>query len=298
MLGGLAKSSAQRYAYAQSTFASFCKEWEVCTVPCSTSTLAKYVVWLKHQKNLGPDAIRGQVSAIRHLHSINGFNLGAVEDPRFKLVKKGVCKRVTGKDSRLPITHGILSTMGEKSAGWSDFDQTLFMATATLAYAGFFRISELCVGGKTEDFGGVRLQDLDLKGEILTIHLRSSKTDVFREGTKVAIKPWNTKPCPITALRDYLMVRPGTEQSSPLLVLRNGEALKDRKFREMLKRKCNEGGWEGNFNGHSLRIGAATDAARRGVPGHVIKILGRWRSDTFLRYIRLSGEDLAGFSSL
>ena len=38
---------------------------------------------------------------------------------------------------------------------------------------------------------------------------------------------------------------------------------------------------------HSLRAGGATNAFLAGVPSEIIKILGNWKSDCYLRYIRL-----------
>ena len=38
--------------------------------------------------------------------------------------------------------------------------------------------------------------------------------------------------------------------------------------------------------GRSFRIGAATSAASCGLPGHLIKTLGRWSSDAYQIYIR------------
>ena len=55
-------------------------------------------------------------------------------------------------------------------------------------------------------------------------------------------------------------------------------------------------GTEGNFSSHSFRIGAATVAARNGIPDHLIQALGRWTSNAYQLYIRTPSEALAGFS--
>ena len=41
-----------------------------------------------------------------------------------------------------------------------------------------------------------------------------------------------------------------------------------------------------HYSSHNFRIGAATAAALAGMPDHAIQLLGRWKSDTFKRYIR------------
>ncbi len=48
---------------------------------------------------------------------------------------------------------------------------------------------------------------------------------------------------------------------------------------------------------YSFRIGAATTAAAKGVEDCVIKTLGRWESATYLRYVKIPREQLAGYSS-
>ena len=47
------------------------------------------------------------------------------------------------------------------------------------------------------------------------------------------------------------------------------------------------------YAGHSFQIGAATTAAERGIQDSTIKILGRWKSDAYLRYIKIPTEHLA-----
>ena len=64
-------------------------------------------------------------------------------------------------------------------------------------------------------------------------------------------------------------------------------------FRAKLKKECLKLGLTGNFNSHSLRIGAAKDAAKKGVTAYIIKSLGRWRSNAFKRYIIIPGGQLA-----
>ena len=56
---------------------------------------------------------------------------------------------------------------------------------------------------------------------------------------------------------------------------------------------CNIGG---DYTGHSFRMGAATTAARVGIPNNMIKTLGRWSSEACRLYIRPSEDDIARVS--
>lgn len=50
------------------------------------------------------------------------------------------------------------------------------------------------------------------------------------------------------------------------------------------------------YSGHCFRIGASTTAAANGVGDATIQILGRWSSDSYKKYIRVSPNELAQIS--
>ena len=52
------------------------------------------------------------------------------------------------------------------------------------------------------------------------------------------------------------------------------------------------------FGAHSLRIGGATAALAAGVPPSLIRVLGRWSSDIYQIYCRLSAEAAAGMAAV
>ena len=294
LLGSLAPSTAKKYCASQSLFANFCRSLNVVPVPCAKGTLLKFIVWLRHHRKVGPEALRGYLSAIRHLHIINGVEFAATDDPRVKVVKKAANKREKGKDSRRPITFEILDRFHGYIVRDFSYSNLLFLTASVVGYCGFLRVSEICAVAGASRPSGIRLVDLGFTEGSLVLSIPISKTDINREGSKVFIKPLgDNRTCPIKLLEQFLGRRPRTAQDWPLFIHQDRSPMSAAWFRTALKDKCGALGLTGKFNSHSLRIGAASDASRRGVPGHVIKLLGRWKSDSFERYIRPSGDQLA-----
>ena len=88
--------------------------------------------------------------------------------------------------------------------------------------------------------------------------------------------------CAVRALLHYLHAR----GSGPLFRHQNGLPLTRTTLTLWLKNAVSRAGVEGNFSGHSFRIGAATSAATAGIPDHLIKTLGRWFSNAYQLYIK------------
>lgn len=104
--------------------------------------------------------------------------------------------------------------------------------------------------------------------------------------------------CPVAAILQYPEVRPSLS-SGPLFILQNGSPLTHEKFVSMVKEALRAANVDQSlYVGHSFRIGAATTAARAGIPDHLIKALGRWESDTYQTYIHIPPETFASVSSL
>ena len=93
-------------------------------------------------------------------------------------------------------------------------------------------------------------------------------------------------------MQKYLAIRQ-RERGGPLFTLQSGKYITRRdvsSITQQLLRSANLD-WE-RYSSHSYRVGAATAAAAAGLPDHLIKTLGRWRSSAYQGYIRTSPEIL------
>lgn len=93
----------------------------------------------------------------------------------------------------------------------------------------------------------------------------------------------------------YLTMR--GNKDGPLFLFQDGRPLSRTTLTERLRKILSEAGIPGTFSSHSFRIGAATVAARNGVPDHLVQALGRWTSNAYLLYIRTPAQVLAQLSN-
>ena len=90
-------------------------------------------------------------------------------------------------------------------------------------------------------------------------------------------------------MKARVKVNSGDSYDQPLFIDIDGLAVSRRKFLSMFKETLQYLGIDSSFySGHSFRIGAATTAGRVLIEDHLIKTLGRWSSDSYCRYIRIS----------
>ena len=92
---------------------------------------------------------------------------------------------------------------------------------------------------------------------------------------------------------EYLQMDPVAEEdeaSTPLFRHGDGSAFSREDVAAMVKRLMQGIGLDPTFFGaHSLRIGGATAALAAGIAPSLIRVMGRWSSDIYRIYCRLSG---------
>ena len=82
--------------------------------------------------------------------------------------------------------------------------------------------------------------------------------------------------------------------TGPLFMFRNGTYLTHRYMATLIQQALLQ---LPHANTHSFRIGGASAAASVGVPDSTIQILGRWSSDTYHRYLRLSNSTVCNLAA-
>ena len=116
--------------------------------------------------------------------------------------------------------------------------------------------------------------------QFMTVQVKSSKTDVVRQGHSLTGVRTGSTICAVTAMQEYFLL--GRPPPGPLLFFQSGHYL----TREVASHLLRDSARAAGLKGHSFRIGAASAAAAAGLPDWLIKVLGCWSSDCYQLYIR------------
>ena len=241
-------------------------------LPGKAQTLALFVTDLCMNLQLG--TIQVYISAVSYLHHMNGHRSPASNNPMIKFLVQGVERSMPAahlKPKCQPITNEMLGQMLSQldRDHKPSHHRLMLKAAITLGIFGLLRVSEFTVPNQ--------------HGFNPDQHLTTK--DIQRGESCQIIVGWtHIKCCPHFAMQRYLgQVTRSTRK--PLFLFESGTALTARALRLVLHHLIRRCGYSTKLcNTHSLRIRAATAAARSGLPPATIKNLGRWQSEAYKVY--------------
>ena len=233
------------------------------------------------------------LAAISHLHHSNGFWSPVTGNPRLKLALRGLQRKQaagSGSAMRHPLTMKMLKDLSKSlhsKKSLSTHDRLMMQAALSVAFFGFLRVSEFTTNRKAMRRGRfLTRKDVLLTTDELKLNIKYSKTDQLGNGSSISMGLTGDVCCPVLTMKSYLKcchAKPG----APLFHFASGRPLSSQRLRSTLRSLLRRIGYDPrNFNTHSFRIGAATAAARAGLPTETIKQLGRWRSNAYSVYVR------------
>ena len=277
-------------------------EADLQSLPVSKQVLCCFVAKLGTE-SLSYQTIKCYLSAVRHYSIMAGhgnpFNPGAF--PVLQYILREV-RRAPRPPARphLPITPKILRLIKSQwtpHGGETDF--VMLWAACCVGFFGFMRAGEF-TSRPGEQSPSLTVEDIAMDDRknptMVRIHLKHSKTDPFRHGVDIYLGRTGRDLCPVGALLAFMAVRPAVK--GPLFVFANGTRLTRDRLVEAVCRALQQAGIPtAGYSGHSFRIGAATSAAEAGLQDSMVKMLGRWESSAYQRYIQTPRATLAAFSA-
>ena len=199
--------------------------------------------------------------------------------------------------NREPITFKVLYAMCQLLRAGAFNSHTDCVRFKCHSFVFFLRWAEFTIRNYSDHGSNiVRIQDIVFSSntESYTLFLRGSKTVSFRQGVPILICS-NHVLCPVSSMRNFIArrLRQGASQNSPLFQDYDNSILTRFRCISYLRHLLVRMGLdEKSYGGHSFRIGAATAAGAAGIEDHMIQTLGRWSSDCYVRYIKISRSSI------
>ena len=139
----------------------------------------------------------------------------------------------------------------------------------------------------------LRISDVELKmssnrEEYMALHVKQSKTDQERRGILLYTGHSKHTVCAVCAMKSNVQQqRAYHSHDGPLFGLSSGRAMTRKQLTDFVSSILRLLGMDPNLHsGHSFGIDGATAASVAGLKDYEIKLIGRWSSDCYKRYIR------------
>jgi hypothetical protein len=291
-------------------------------LPCSTDVVVAWVLAMAGSYSEG--TIGTYVSAYKAWHSIQGLPWL----PDEAILRRSIdgCKAFappsSKREKREPYTIAMLHTIRSHL----DLDDPLDAACWACCCIAFFslaRLGELTIkrGSFAPDIHATRAhlghrQNSSGQG-VSTLHIPKTKAAPIKGEDLVWHLQQDTASCPETAMQNHLRVNAGAADNDHIFAYRTPppKATKKRRtvagavtvealplftaltfdtFNTRIKKAAAAAKLK-LPSAHAFRIGGTTEYLLRGMSVEVVRLLGRWASDAFKRYIRKHAEIMAPY---
>ena len=170
-------------------------------------------------------------------------------------------------------------------------EHVTFWAMCLTAFFLLLRKSNMVVDRLSDSTANIlQRTDILFRHSKVLVTLRWSKTNQFGEHLIFSLpRIPNSNLCPVTAIERMFGLVPAS--SGPCFRRLDGEAFTYYQFHVLLRQMLLKAGYPAHlYSSHSFRRGGSTFCFLCGVPSELIKLLGGWKSDCYLRYLEFPME--------
>jgi hypothetical protein len=250
-----------------------------------------FVTFCAQHLKLAYDTIKLYLCAVKHRYIENGYGDIFSNMCRLKLTLRGIRKvHANPKRHRLPLTAPMLHKIGvhlSHSTVLGPYEDMLLWTALCVGFFGALRCGEFTEGHLT--VGDIMFShDKALDKQYVSLNLKGSKTDPYRQGCTIFLFHTGQVLCPYTALvkyfNAYIVGKKTMDQS--LFCHERGDVMTRGSFIKNLHVVLEAVNISTKgIMGHSLRKGLATTAAGADIQDNLISVMGRWASDCYKLYI-------------
>jgi hypothetical protein len=293
--GSWADSTVKRYSGAIEQFIRFCDLEGVpehLRFPADEFVLCAFAASSvgKHSRSTP----RNRLSALKAWHVTH--NMEWKGSARLRFVLNGVhnlAPKSSRRTPRPPVNAKMITQLVERLDSTSSLDVAVAACAAT-AFWGQCRLGELLPSSASTDLSSILPTRSSFKRSMRNpqsciLHLPRTKT--HKHGQDVILVNQSPIIDPITLIKKHFRVN-NTPADAPMFSYTSRDGLVPLTKSRFLQR-CNTI-WHllgyPRTTGHCFRIGGTTELLVAGTPPDVVKVTGRWSSDSFLRYWRSLDE--------
>lgn len=279
-------SSRHTYASALNSWLAFINmhHFEIEPTP---DTLSYFIVYMSH--HISPRSVKSYLSGlVQQLEpdfpSIREVRSSRLVTRTMKGCLKSFAKPIQRKN---PLSIFDLQYLETRFQHSQTHDDHLFLALLVTGFHGLLRLGEMVFPDNVNlrDWRKItRRNSLTLTQTRYQFVLTTHKADKFYEGNKVIIQAFDNSPFdPLPIFSRYLSSRDRLfPAASPLWLMSSGD-IPTRSFFVSRFRIF----FSKSYGGASMRAGGATHLAELGTSPHIIRALGRWKSEAWEVYIRV-----------
>lgn len=271
---GIAGALMQR-SVSEGTWAAYSSVWRDwyglvssiggCSSDRDRLSLLLYMIGTQFSVGESVSKMNRRLAALAFLFKLEGLR-DVKKDFMVRQAMKGFWRGRVVQDTRRPVSFGLLQDLvGILPRVCSSlYEVQLFTAAFSLAFFGALRIGEL-VSKNKRGTGGLMFSDVQIAADSVQLHISRLKTDQLGKGVEVTLfKVLPETVCPVLTIQRFAQIRNGVQGT----FLRNvdGSSLSRFQFVAIFKRcLVAVGRTASQFNTHSFRVGATTEAARWGL---------------------------------
>lgn len=288
----LSRSTKQAYARSLTKYNAFTKQYfgTESSYPVDYQQLYQFIPFLQYD-GLSAASIQTTLSAINFINKAMG---GQDIFSNFWLsrIMLGLKKSITPSlDKRLPITTNMLQHLCQAAESLCSTNYTKYLIESMflLAFHALLRVGEITVQSlNTSNPNLLMLSSISIDPQSLaiTINFAKFKHSTSKVPSQLSIPPNQGQFQLPAILSKYLALR--GPSPGPLFIIHNKPVTRQF-FTQSLNQCLQYAGYDtSKYKSHSFRIGSATSAIERGATHEQVQQMGRWHSNAYRKYIRIT----------
>jgi integrase len=281
-----ANNTQRCYASHLRAFVAWCQQTGKSSLPATAETLALYVTWMLTEQKYKISTAKAHINSVADSHRRAGIMAPEMADAY------EVINAIRRQRREFPLGKTALSVQHLRKAcdgALRGPDTNRTRRDLAIVVFGF------ATGLRRSEIAALDLADIKFRGPGLSVRVRFAKNDQDGEGRTLGV--WageRASTDPVRTLKRWLEVRGDWEGPLFSLITRRDVILRqkmgDDRIADAVKRAVARAGLDPTgYGGHSLRSGAVTAAADRGMSDReLMRLSGHKSSNSVQSYIRES----------